>query len=138
VADSKIDLIKAVPLFARLSRGELEQVAQLADEVNVPAGHILMRQGANGAEAFILASGAASSERDGRPLATYGPGALIGEIALLSEGPRTATVTTTAESHLLVLGHRELHSLMEAVPAIQACVFDDMARRLRELLPDAP
>lgn len=136
--DSKVELIRAVPLFAKLSGRELEQVAQLADEVDVPAGHVLMRQGANGAEAFILASGSAESERDGNHLASYEPGALIGEIALLAEGPRTATVTTTSPSHLLVLGHRELHSLMQAVPAVQACVLEDMARRLRELVPDAP
>jgi CRP-like cAMP-binding protein len=137
-ADAKLELIRAVPLFSKLSQRELEQISQLADEVDVPAGHVLMRQGANGAEAFILASGAAESDRDGKHLASYQPGALVGEIALLAEGPRTATVTTTEPSRLLVLGHREFHSLMQAVPAIQACVLEDMARRLRELVPDAP
>jgi CRP-like cAMP-binding protein len=137
MASTKEDLIRAVPLFAKLDRAELARVAQLADEVDVPAGHVLMRQGSNGSEAFILAEGAASAERDGKPLASYEAGALIGEIALLAEGPRTATVTTTEASRLLVLGHREFHSLMQSNAAIQACVLEDMARRLRELIPDA-
>lgn len=138
MADAKLDLIRSVPLFANLKGRALEQVARLADEVDVDAGHVLMRQGAIGSEAFILASGAAEAERDGKPLASFQPGELIGEIALLSEGPRTATVTTTAPSRLLVLGHREFHSLMQANAEIQACVLDDMARRLRSLVPDAP
>ena len=136
--DPKVDLIRSIPLFAKLKRDELERVAQLADEVDVPAGHVLMRQGANGAEAFIIASGTAEVERDGKQLGSYGPGSLIGEIALLSEGPRTATVTTTEPSRLLVLAHREFHSLMQSNAAVQKCVLDDMARRLRELVPDAP
>ena len=131
--DSKVDLLRSIPLFAALGRSELEQVAQLADEVDVPAGHVLMRQGAIGSEAFILASGAARADRDGDILFSYEPGAMIGEIALISEGPRTATVTTTEPSRFFVLAHREFHSLMQAVPAVQQCVLDEMARRLQEL-----
>ena len=138
MSDPKVELLRSIPLFSALGRGELEQVAQLADEVDVPAGHVLMRQGAIGSEAFLLAFGEAMAERDGTHLATYAPGALIGEIALLAEGPRTATVTTTEASRLFVIGHREFHSLMQAAPAVQKCVMDDMARRLRELVPDAP
>jgi CRP/FNR family transcriptional regulator, cyclic AMP receptor protein len=135
--DSKVDVLRSIPLFAPLGRAELEQVAQLADEVDVPAGHVLMRQGSNGAEAFVLVSGGARADRDGDELASYEPGAMIGEIALISEGPRTATVTTTEPSRFFVLAHREFHSLMQTVPAVQKCVLDEMARRLRELDTDA-
>src|SRR5215216_4209124 len=119
--DSKLDLLRSIPLFSALGRRELEQVARLADEVDVPAGQVLMRQGTNGSEAFILVSGEAMAERDGTHLATYGPGALIGEIALLAEGPRTATVTASEASRFFVLGHREFHSLMQTNRAVQAC-----------------
>ena len=135
-SDSKVDLLRSIPLFAKLGRSELEQVARLADEVDVPAGHVLMRQGSTGSEAFVLASGAARADRDGDILASFEPGSMIGEIALISEGPRTATVTTTEPSRFFVLAHREFHSLMQAVPAVQQCVLDEMARRLRDLEPD--
>lgn len=131
--DPKVELLRSVPLFAKLSGHDLERVAQLADEVDLPAGRVLMRQGENGAEAFVLARGAARIERDGRQIAERGPGSVIGEIALLAETPRTATVTLTEPSTLFVLAHREFHTLLGESSSIRAACFEGLAERLRGL-----
>lgn len=134
--DTKRDMLRAVSLFETLSGKELEAVEQLVDTVDVPAGHVLMRQGASGGEMFIVASGNLSVERNGREIAQLGPGSVVGEMALVSEGPRTATVTTSEPSTLFVLAHREFHSLMEQSADVRTCVFNAVAGRVRELDED--
>jgi CRP-like cAMP-binding protein len=135
-ADGKVDALRSVSLFSALRQRELEAVAQLADEVDLPAGHVLMREGENGNQAFIISSGEARVEHGGRQIATLGPGAVLGEMALVAEGPRVATATLTKDAHLFVLAHREFHSLMETIPAVRDCVLNEVARRLRELEPE--
>ena len=133
MADAKVEALRAVPLFRELSHSDLEQVARLADEVDLPAGHVLMREGESGSQMFIIASGEAKVERGGREVAREGPGAFLGEMAIVAEGPRTAKATLTEPSHLFVLAHREFHSLLDDVPAVRKCVLDEVARRLRRL-----
>ena len=137
-SDSKLDLLRSIPLFSELGRHELERVEQLADEVDLPAGHVLMRQGDVGTEMYVLAKGSAKVERDGRPLSTMTPGAFIGDISLLAEGARTATVTLTEPSRLLVLGHREFHELMDEMPSVRAGVLRSIAEKLRRLEAERP
>lgn len=136
-SDPKLDLLRKVPLFAELSRRELQQVAQLADEIDLPADRVLMRQGDRGDSLFVLLEGGARVERNGQVVAERGPGEFFGEIALVVEGPRTATVTLTRPSRLLVIGHREFHSLMDQFPSIRLCVLETLARRVRILEADA-
>ena len=131
--DPKLERLHSIPLFAGLGGRELGRLGQLADRVDLPAGHVLMREGQNGSEMFIFAAGGALVERDGREIARCGPGDVVGEIALLSEGPRTATVTLTEPSTLFVLAHREFHTLMDDLPAVRMAVLDELARRLRVL-----
>jgi len=135
--DPKLDLLHAIGLFSRLGRADLERLGQLVDEVDVRAGTVLMRQGQHGGEAFVVASGRLSVERDGRRIADRGPGEIVGEIALLSEGPRTATVTAIEPSRLFVIGYREFHGLLDTQPAIRLAVLEELARRIRELEVDA-
>ncbi len=135
--DPKLELLHSVALFAGLGQRELERLGQLTDEIDVPAGKVLMRQGEHGDEMFIVASGGITVERDGRRIAERGPGMVVGEIALLSEGPRTATVTATEASRLFVIGHREFHELMDEQPAIRLQILDELARRIRALEIDA-
>jgi CRP-like cAMP-binding protein len=90
-----------------------------------------MREGDSGNEMFVIASGSVVVERNGREVARLGQGDVVGEGAILSEGPRTATVTTAEPSTLFVLGHREFHSLLATSAEVRRCVFDEVARRLR-------
>jgi CRP-like cAMP-binding protein len=135
-ADPKVEALRGVSLFSGLRDRDLQQVARLADEVDLPAGHVLMREGDQGSEAYVLASGEALIEQNGREIARVGPGGVIGEIALLAEGPRTASATLTQPSRLFVLAHREFHSLLDDVPAVRECVLNEVARRLRVVEPD--
>ena len=133
MSDPKLDLIGSVPIFSRLGKKELGQIAQLMDEVDVPAGKVLMRQGETGDEMFIVVSGSFRIERDGRTIAERGTGAALGEISLLSKGPRTATVTATEPSRLLVAGQREFHSLMDEHPTVRMQVLEGLATKIRAL-----
>ena len=132
-SDSKVALIGSVSLFKGLGRKELEQIAQLVDDVDIPAGKVLVRQGENGAEMFIIATGSVRIERNGEFIRDAGPGTSIGEMALLSEGPRTATVTTNEPTRILLAGHREFHQLMEEHPTIRLAILGGLASKIRML-----
>ncbi len=131
--DEKLDLLHSIPLFARLDRKHLERLGMLTEEVDVPAGKVLIRQGELGDDLMILVSGQVNVERDGARVNTLGPGDFFGEIALIDHGPRTATVTTDSPSRLLVVNHRDFHALMEEFPALAATVLLCLADRLRSL-----
>ena len=133
MADPKVDLIASVPLFSGLGRRELEQIAQLVDEVEVPAGKVLMRQGELGSEMAIIATGRFTIERNGRHLRDVGPGASIGDMSLIAEGPRTATVTAAEPSRILLAAHREFHTLMDQHPTIRMKILEGLATKIRWL-----
>jgi CRP/FNR family transcriptional regulator, cyclic AMP receptor protein len=128
--DRKVDLLARVPLLAGLSRKDLERVASIADQVDLPAGRAVARQGEYGSEFYVIVEGAASVERDGQHLTDLGSGAFFGELALLAHIQRTATVTTTAPSSLLVIGAREFRALLEDQPAIVRTLLQVVAERV--------
>jgi CRP-like cAMP-binding protein len=134
--DEKLELLKRSPFLAGLGRKDLEEVGRLADEVDVKAGHVLMTEGAIGREFFVILSGEIRIDRGGKTVRTMGPGEFVGSIALITEQPRTATATAVTDSRLLVLGHREFHSLLEDFPSIRTSVLESIVLRLRDLEPD--
>ena len=134
--DPKVDLLKSIPIFAGLGRRELEQIARLVDEVDVPAGRVLMRQGETGSEMFIVVSGSFTIDRNGNVIRECGAGVALGEMAILSEGPRTATVTANEPGRLLVVGHREFHALLDVAPEISKHLLETLARRIRAIDED--
>lgn len=131
--DQKLDLLRRVPLLAGLGGREIEEVGRLAEEVDLPAGHVLMREGGAGNEFFVIVDGTVAIDRGGTTIKSLGPGDFLGEIALVDDGPRTATATTESPAKLLVVGHREFHSLMDQFPTIQTCVLQALAHRVRNL-----
>ena len=128
--NAKIDLIKRAPLFANCSKGELAEVASIADELDLPEGRRLIREGERGREFFVLLEGEAEVTRDGTPIATMKSGDFFGEIALVSDAPRTATVTATTPVRVLVVTDRAFRSLLEHSPQIQLKVLRALAERL--------
>jgi CRP-like cAMP-binding protein len=128
--DVKIERISRVPLFAHCSKRELAAIAQAADEVSVDAGRELTREGASGREFVVIVDGAAEVRRRGRKVNELGPGEFLGEISLITRIPRTATVTTTAPSTLLVLTDGAFRELLRLHPAIQGKVLTSLAERL--------
>jgi CRP/FNR family transcriptional regulator, cyclic AMP receptor protein len=129
--DAKIRLLSGVALFSPCAKHELRRVAALVDQVEVPEGKVLMREGASGRECFVVVQGSATVKRRGRKIATVGPGSFFGELALLDQGPRVATVTADTDMQLLVLSARDFSSLLDAVPSVSRRILRGVAERLR-------
>jgi CRP/FNR family cyclic AMP-dependent transcriptional regulator len=128
--NSKIDLIKAVPLFSSASKQELAEIASIADEIDLPEGKVLIQEGDSGREFFVLVDGTADVERGGKKVATIGPGDFFGEISLISKTPRNATITTTSPVEALVITDRAFRTLLDHAPQIQIAVLTALAERL--------
>jgi cAMP-dependent protein kinase regulator/CRP/FNR family cyclic AMP-dependent transcriptional regulator/cGMP-dependent protein kinase 2 len=127
----KVELLAAVPLFSRCSKRELATVAKLAHDVELPAGHTLIREDARVAYSFfVLVEGEAEVCRQNRLIATLGPGEFFGELALILRRPRTATVTLTAPSRLLSISAHNFQPLLMGSPEIQFKLLEALAERL--------
>jgi CRP-like cAMP-binding protein len=129
--NDKVEVIKRVPLFANCSRGELGEIAQIADEIDLPEGKELTKQGAPGREFFVLLEGDADVTKDGASINTLGSGDFFGEIALVEDTPRTATVTATSPVRALVITDRAFKRLLEEQPEIQRKVLVALAKRVK-------
>jgi CRP-like cAMP-binding protein len=132
--DTKIALIKQVPLFASLGKAQLSQVASIADEIDLPEGTVLTRQGDRGREFFVLIDGEAEVRRNGRKRATIKSGDFFGEIALVSDRPRTATVTATKQVRVLVITDASFRAVLLRTPEIGLKILAAFAERVP---PDA-
>jgi len=128
--NSKVAAISRVPLFARCTKGQLIRIAQLADELDLPTGKTLTKEGARGHEFFVILEGCAEVRRNGRQIASMRGGDFFGEIALVTDVPRTATVKTTSAVRVLVLPSREFRQLLRTSPDIQGKVLQAVAERL--------
>jgi CRP/FNR family transcriptional regulator, cyclic AMP receptor protein len=128
--NAKIDLIKRAPLFARCTKKEIEQVAHLADEIDLREGKDLTVEGEPGREFFVLIEGTADVRRKGRKVNEMKDGDFFGEIALISGAPRTATVTATSPVRALVITDRDFRMLLKKSPAMQLRVLEALAERL--------
>ena len=129
--NDKVELLRGVSLFSACSGRELNRIASLADEIDVPPGRVLVRQDDPGREFFVIVEGKAKVSPRGKRAVELGPGSGFGELALLDQGPRSATVSAETDMHLLVLDSRSFFSLIEEVPSVAAKVFRAMAQRLR-------
>jgi CRP/FNR family transcriptional regulator, cyclic AMP receptor protein len=130
--DSKLDHLAQVRLFRACSRKELTTIGRASDEVRVSAGKTIVEEGQTGHEFFLILEGNASVTRNGRKVATLGPGDYFGELALLDRGPRNATVKADGDMEILVLGQREFSGVLDEVPTIAHKLLSSMATRLRE------
>jgi CRP/FNR family transcriptional regulator, cyclic AMP receptor protein len=128
--NQKVDLIQKVPLFTHCTKAELAELTKIADEIDVPEGKELTREGDRGREFFVLLEGNAQVKQGSRKVNTLGPGDFFGEIALVSRSPRTATVATTTPARLLVITATSFKSLLEHQPKIQLRVLEALADRL--------
>jgi len=136
--DEKQRMLSRVPLFARCGGRSLEEIGKLADEIDVKDGTELMHEGRPGGEFFVIVDGRVRIERGGKVIATLGQGDFLGEIALIDGGPRTATAVADGPARLLVVAHREFHTLMADYPDIRLEILQALAERVRKLEPEAP
>lgn len=129
--NQKVELIKGVPLFANLSKRELEEIASIADEIDFREGKELIREGARGREFFVLLDGAVEVTQNGRRINLLGAGDFFGEIALvLPKSFRTATVTASTPVEALVVTGPSFRGLLQRSPQIELKVLKAAAERL--------
>ncbi len=130
MADARVERLRSVPLFASCSDKELAFIASRADEVDLPAGKVLTEKGQSGGDFFIILDGKAEVEAP-QGKRTLGPGDFFGEIALIDNGPRTATVKTTTPMRSLVLGHSQFRDVLHQNGEIAVKILRAVTERLR-------
>jgi CRP/FNR family transcriptional regulator, cyclic AMP receptor protein len=129
--NAKIELLQNVTLFAGCSKRELGQISLIADEIDFPAGKILIKQGDPGRQFFVVIEGEVTVSKNGKQLpAAAGGSEFYGEISLVSGSPATATVTTVAPTRALVITPAHFHGLLDRSPSIQRRVLHSLSERL--------
>ena len=129
---SKNDVLKNVWLFSACTTKELGRIASLVDEADVGEGAVLMTEGAAGNEFFAVVDGRATARLRGKKLASYGPGDFFGEMALLDQAPRSATITADTSMTLYVLDAKSFSTLIDRHPAVARKILRGLAQRLRK------
>jgi CRP-like cAMP-binding protein len=128
----KIERLKAVPFFAQSSTDELTLVASLAEEMDVPAGKVLVEEGQVAKAFYVVAQGTATAVKKGRTLATIGPGSFFGELSMLDREPRTATVTAETPMRLFMIDPKSFEALLKNSPTFSRRLLEGLAERLRK------
>jgi CRP/FNR family cyclic AMP-dependent transcriptional regulator len=128
--DAKVDLISRVPLFATCSKKELRLIANEADQVEWREGRTVIQEGRLGSEFFVLIEGTVSVSRDGKRLRDLTAGEWVGEIALVANVPRSASVVTTSPVRALVLTRGGFSRLIKDNPSIAAKVLALLGERV--------
>jgi CRP/FNR family transcriptional regulator, cyclic AMP receptor protein len=130
VVSLPVERLGSVPLFEGLDAAELESIADLMNEANVPVGGIVTAEGGPGDGFFVIESGEAEVTIEGEPRARMTTGDYFGEIALLLGSSRTATVTAITPLRCYALTPWDFRELVEANPTIAWKVMQSMAARL--------
>lgn len=131
--DAWLTHLSQVPLFSQCDKKQLQQVASATVEISIEQGRTLVREGDVGHECFVIVEGSATVARNGETIATIGSGDVVGELAPLTGGMRTATVTADTPMEVLVIGQREFAGLLDEVPGLAVHILHDLAERLVQL-----
>jgi CRP-like cAMP-binding protein len=134
--DTKVQALKRVPLFEDLSKKELGELAKVSEDLEVPAGEVLCKEGDTGQEFFVIVDGKTEITSKGKPVAARGGGDFVGEIALLEDTKRTATVTAKTPLRVFVLTRQDFRRLVDANRSVEQKVMRALARRVVELSGD--
>ncbi|MGH2723394.1 MAG: cyclic nucleotide-binding domain-containing protein [Actinomycetota bacterium] len=123
--------LKTIPLFAELSEDERQQIARWADEVDIREGEHLVHQGAFAHEFFVILEGTAEVTKDGKHLTELGPGDFFGEIALLEEERRTASVTAKTPMKVVVMFGRDFRQMDQQMPHVAQKIQQTLEERIQ-------
>ncbi len=128
----KAEALRAVPLFAGFSKKHLMEVARHVDELILPAGDILTKEGEIAREALLVVKGNVAVLREGRQVATRGAGDMFGEMSLIDHHPHSSTCVAEDECVVLVMSSRDFSALIATLPEMARQVMMTLSRRLRE------
>ena len=132
----KVERLKQAPLFEGLSKKELGEIARLTDDLQLEEGTVLCKEGSIGREFFVIVDGTAEVTRKGKRVALRGGGDFFGEIALLTDTRRTATVKATTSLRCFVLTRRDFRRVLDESPAVERKVMTALADRLASYVQD--
>ena len=132
MADAPVELIKKVPLFSGLSDRELKQISQSMKERTFGAGDTVTQEGKGGIGFFVIADGTAKVSIGGTDVRTFGPGDYFGEVALIADIDRTATITAETDLTCYGMTSWDFRPLVEGNAAIAWKMLQVMAERLKE------
>jgi CRP/FNR family transcriptional regulator, cyclic AMP receptor protein len=121
--------LKTMGLFAGLSRGELQRLSSVTDEIVVPAGTRLIHEGTFAHEFLVIEAGSAEVRRGGEPLARLGPGDFAGEIGVMQDARRNATVVACTELTAIVMTARDLRQIAAELPSVGVQIDAAIAAR---------
>lgn len=130
--DRRVEDLEDNPLFSACTRRELQEISRLMDEARFEAGTTLMAQGRAGRECFVILEGEASVVMDSCEIARAGPGEIVGEMALLEQEPRCATVVAATPLRALVMTRPTFTAVLDASPAVARRLLRLLAQRLRD------
>jgi CRP-like cAMP-binding protein len=130
--DAYIDHLARVPLFSGCSKDELRKLSHATTDIPIAEGQTLVREGERGLEFFVIVAGTAKVSRKGRKVGEIGPGDFFGELALLIDADRNATVTALTPMEAIVLSRREFEAALAAAPRMTRKIMAGMAARLAE------
>ena len=128
--DSKVDALKTAPLFEGLSDKELHEVAMRTEDLDFPAGKVLCREGEIGSEFYVIMEGEAEVTRNGEVIDKPGGGGFFGEISLVEDVPRNATVTAATPLRAFVLTRGRFLHVLDEYPGVERKVMRALAKRL--------
>ena len=137
-ASGPVDVIERVPLFANMSPRDIEGIAALFKQRRFAAGETITKEGAGGAAFFVIESGEATVSIGGRLRATLSAGDYFGEIALIDEGARSATITATSDLVCHGLTYWEFRPLVQHNATIAWNLLQTLAKRLRTAQDNHP
>jgi CRP-like cAMP-binding protein len=132
VADAALDLVASVPLFSELDNRELREVAGSMKQRTFPGGEPIVEEGKSGVGFFVIEEGTATVSVGGDDVRTLGPGDHFGEIALIADAPRTATITTDRELRCYGMTAWDFRAIVENNASIGWKLLQTLARRLAE------
>jgi CRP-like cAMP-binding protein len=124
------DAVARIPIFSNCSKKELKQISALLTSLRIKAGDVLTEQGQRGSEFMIIETGTATVRRDGTDIGKLGPGDHFGELAMLAEAPRTATVVADDDMVVWTVSSGEFTSLLKQNASIAFSVLTSAIKRL--------
>ena len=134
MADPRLARLRGVSLFSACTDKQLGFIATRVEEIDLPAGKVLCTRGQSGGDFFILLDGRVDVDAP-QGKRSLGPGQFFGEIALLDNGPRTATVTTATPVRCLVLGPAQFQDVLYQNADLAVKMLHAVSQRLRAASP---
>ena len=124
-----VSQLDGIPLFEGLQPDQLQRIADWLEPVEVPAGWYLLNQGSYPEGFFVVLDGEVTVERDGVAIGKIGPGDFFGEIALLEDDRRTATVTTATRVKAAVMDAADFFEMCAEIPEVSSRITSAAMRR---------